>query len=344
LKRKFVFIFNILFLGFFLLCGCKSRETGIIQNAANFAGEEAMALTTSNDSNNLINTTVLEHNNGITNNDGVGIFESPSFDASVIKQLDRGILVAVLGRSRDRMFFDGHDSFWLRVKVNGFEGWSYGAYVNLLNSQYESLSVLSETRQISNVYLNWPRNLPKHELIQKEREAINLQTSRFMDVSIQEFYEAIVRAFNLQQSLRPFFLNTQEVGIYETGTSFFLSSSSLSDFIQAGYIDNITISPLMTIGEESASFVINGFKKMSTFIGIEIGAVVVNIKRIDNTSFNPLNGKTVIDLIVVSPYSAEDFIELSWGDVVRFNTVMTIGTFHSQRTRLLQMILGEVSP
>ena len=324
MKIILVYIFSILFLEAILLSGCKGRETGIIKNTGD-----------------LIGTNVIEHNTGIINNNGIGIFEYPSFDADIIERIDRGILVTVLGRSMDRMFFGGYDSFWLKIKVNNIEGWSYGAYVNLHDSQYENMSVISDTRQMNIVDLNWSRNLPEYELVQKERKAIRLQADRFMDISIQEFYNAIVSTFNLQQSLRPFFLNTHETGLTETDIFNYFSSSSLSDFIQASYVDNITISPLITINEDSASFVINGFRKMATFTGIEIGALAVNIKRIDSTSFIPLNGKTVIDSITISPYSAEDFIELSWGDVDSFNAFMTIGTYHSQRTSFLKMILGD---
>ena len=131
-----------------------------------------------------------------------------------------------------------------------------------------------------------------------------------MDASLQEYYNAIVRVFNQQQSLRPFFMNTQMVGFTETCHFFYLSSSSLSDYIQSSYVDNITISPLILLNETSASFVINGFEQVSTFTSFPIKAIAVNIKKIENTSFAPLNGKTVIDFIAFSPYSKEDFLRI----------------------------------
>ena len=322
MKKITVFTFSILFFEFMLLSGCKNRETGIALNTnADPAGEEAMDIDIGNDTKELISAAVIEQINGITNSNGVFIREDPSLDAAVIGRFEKGILFTVLGRSSDRMFLNGYDSFWLRVKTDDVEGWAYGAYVNLLNSQYETLPVLSDVKQMGIVDLNWSRKLPEHELIQKEREAIVLQSDRFMDISIKDFYDAIVSAFNQQKSLRPFFLNTQQAGIFETDSHFYISSSSLSDYIQASYVDNITIGPLITTREKSASFVINGFKKKSTITGIKIGAIAVNIRRINSTSFIPLEGKTVIDRIGFSPESAEDFIERSWGDADRFNAV-----------------------
>ena len=336
-----------------LFVGCQRRGVGVVQNVADVARETTIILDNSNDIDAVtveptipsVSAIDREHYSGVTNNDEVSVREYPSLDADVIGQLERGMIVTVLGRSKYRMFLEGYDSFWLKISIGDIEGWAYGAFVNLLDSQYERLPVLSDTRQINIVDLNFSRNLPEYELIQKEREALMLQSGRFMDVSIQVFYDNLVRAFNQQQSLRPFFLNTQKVGFTETGFAFNLSSSSLSDFIQSSYIDNITIGPLIKINETSASFVINGFRQIPIFIGFEIGAIAVNIKRIDDVSFFPLNGKTVIDLIVVGP-SAEEFIEPSSGDIdwYWFNYFMTRGTFHSRRTHFLQMILGDMPP
>ena len=343
MKRTPVNIFILFFLKIMLLSGCKNRETVNVQNTANLTNETSVTISNNNDNNNLMDVAVTGNNNGIINTDGINICEHPYLDAPVIGQLNRGNLVTVLGRTRDRMYLDGgYDSFWLKININDIEGWVYGAYVNLFSSQYEELPILSDIKHINIIDLNYSRNLPEHELIEKEREMLMLQADRFKDVDIQEYYNAIVNTFNKQQNLRPYFLNTLWVGVTETSMSFDVSSSSFSDFIQASYVDNITISPLIKKSETSASFIIDGFRQIPDDTDIRIKAIAVNIKRIENTSFSPLNGKTVIDLIVVSPYSAEDFIENSWGDIDFFYSFMTSGGVHFNRSFLLREILGEV--
>jgi len=278
--------------------------------------------------------------NGIVNDNAVRIRDTPSLGAKIVGQLNQGMSVTVLGRSQNRMFLDGCDSYWLKIKKDNTEGWSYGAYINLLDSQYDTLSVLSANGYVGAVDLNYSRNLPTNELIQKERDTLRLQATRFSNCSIKEYYDAIVKAFIQQQSLRPFFLNTQWVGVTETDRFIILSSSTLSDYIQASYSDNITIGPLIIKNETSASFVINGFRKRSDFSGFQTASVAINIKKIKDTRFSPLNGKTIIDYVSICPYSAEDFIKQSWGDINYFYSFMTSGTFHDGRySNLLQMIL-----
>lgn len=297
------------------------------------------------------NETVMLHDrtinvdrySGLANSDGIRIRVYPSLEAEIIGRLDRGTTVAVYGRSRYRMFLDGFDSFWLKINAESVEGWAYGAFINLLDSQHERLPVLSEARQIGIVDLNYHnhQNMPDREFLQRERELLILQSGRFMDASIQEFYDTIVKAFNHQQSLRPFFLNTIEIGLSETGNFFHLPSSYLSDFIQSSYADNITIWPLTILSEYSGAFIIDGFKEMPTFFGIPIGSITVNIKRIENTNFTPLNGKAIIDRLVFNGKTAEEWLELSWGDAERFNSVLTDIPLFLQHSVLLEMILND---
>ena len=278
--------------------------------------------------------------NAIVNDNAVRVRDTSSLDGRIVGQLNQGMSVTVLGRSQNRMFLDGYDSYWLKIKKDSLEGWSYGAYINLFDSQYNSLPIMSTNEPIEILDLNYSRNLPINELIQKEKDTLKLQASRFINCSIEEYYDVIVKTFNQRRSLRPFFLNTQEVGVTETDRFFILSSSILCDYIQASYSDNIIISPLIIKNEASASFVISGFKKRSDFSGFQTSSIAISIKKIEGTNFIPLNRKTVIDNITICPYSAEDFIEQSWGDIDYFYSFITSGTFHDgRRSDLLQLIL-----
>jgi len=285
---------------------------------------------------------------GIVNDNAVRIREQPSIESTVSGQLNQGLTVTVLGRSEKRMFLDRYDSYWLKIKAESTEGWVYGAYINLTNSQYDSLPVLSYNNPLGSIDLNYPRNIPTintfQTLVQKERETLELQAALFLNCSIEEYYNSIVSIFNKQQNLRPFFLNTHGLGIMETSRFLVLNSSLLCDYIQSSYSDNITISPLLFNDNDiSSSFVIYGFKKKPVFTaGLQIKAITINIKRIKNTDFIPLANKTVIDFFVISPYSPDDFIEMSWGDIDYFFSYM-IGFKSSNipRTIFLQMILGE---
>jgi hypothetical protein len=200
---------------------------------------------------------------------------------------------------------------------------------------------MSNTISTGLIDLNFSRDLPEEELLTKEKETLRLQASRFVTSSIQEYYTSIVSAFKREQSLRPFFLNTQMVGIDETSRFFYLSSSALCDYIQSSYSDDLSISQLNILNESSAAFFISGFTKKSTFLGMPIKTVIINIKRIVNADFIPLKGKTVIDFIVFSPYSAEDFAKNSWGDADDYYSTLTSFPMYERISPFLQMILDD---
>jgi hypothetical protein len=73
----------------------------------------------------------------------VRIREQPSFEGTVVGQLNKGMPVTVFGRSKERMFLEGHDSYWLKIKTDNIDGWVYGAYIDLIDTQYD---VLPEVR------------------------------------------------------------------------------------------------------------------------------------------------------------------------------------------------------
>jgi len=286
----------------------------------------------------LYSQTNIEQYNGIVNDNAVRIREAPYLEGKIIGQLNQGMSVTVLGRSENRMFLDGYDSYWLKIKKDNAEGWSYGAYINLLDSQYDLLPVMSTVKPNGPTDLSPSRNLPIDEFIRKEKETLNLQASSLYNCTVEEYYNAIVKAFNQQQSLRPFFLNTHEVGIAYQDSFFYFSSSRLCDFIQTSYSSNITISPLNVHNKTSATFMISGFKKQAAFIAYEISAIAINIKRIDSTNFIPLNGRAIIDWIILNPYTPEDAFFFQ-GDADKYYSFMTSMPIFLMRSDLLQMIL-----
>jgi hypothetical protein len=283
--------------------------------------------------------TNFEYYNGIVNDNSVRIRNRPSLEGGIIGRLDQRMSVTVLGRSQDRMFLEGYDSYWLKIKKDNVEGWTYGAYINLTNSRYDTLPIVSYNKFNVKVDLNYSRDLPDDDLKQKEKEAIKLQSDRFYSCSIQEFYDSIVNEFRQQKSLRPFFLNTSMIGYTERDVFFYLSSSTLCEYIQASYSDNISISPLNIHDKNSATFMISGFKKISGFSGPRITAIAINIKKIESNSFAPLNGKTVVDFVILTPNTAElDF----GGDSDKFYNFLTSSSsiqIYLRYSPILRMIL-----
>lgn len=340
MKQKFLIL--IVLLSSFIQCSKTSKNNMYIYA---YPSIEQSNVIINDNSNSTSPVNILY--TGIVNDNAVRIREQPSIEGTVSGQLNRGLTVTVLGRSEKRMFLDGYDSYWLKIKTDNAEGWVYGAYINLTNSQYDSLPVLSYNNPLGSIDLNYPRDLSTiytfRTLIQKERESLELQSPLFLNSSIEEFYNSIVSIFNKRQNLRSFFLNTHGLGITETSRFMVVNSGLLCDYIQSSYSDNIKISPLIFNDNDiSSSFVIYGFKEKPVFTDIEIKAITINIKRIENTDFIPLDKKTIIDFIVISPYSLDDFIEMS-RDINYFFSFMT--GFESSdipRSFFLQMILGEM--
>ena len=148
----------------------------------------------------------LSKHTTVVNDNTVRIRVEPSLDSTIIGQLDRGIVVRVYGRTQNRMFSDGYDSFWLKISKDDTEGWVYGAFINLTDTQYTLLPVLSNKMQVGVIDLNYTlQDMNEQEWIQKEKETLRLQSSRFPVYSVEDLYKSIVNTFNKQQSLRPFF-------------------------------------------------------------------------------------------------------------------------------------------
>jgi hypothetical protein len=108
-----------------------------------------LAENTSYISDHIIQENTEEKRNAIVNDNAVRIRDQPTLEGKIIVQLNQGMSVTVLGRSQERMFLEGYDSYWLRIKKDDIEGWVYGAYIDLLDTQYESLLVLSTNESSS---------------------------------------------------------------------------------------------------------------------------------------------------------------------------------------------------
>jgi len=279
--------------------------------------------------------------NGIVNDDAVRICAESSLDGEIVGRLDQGMAVRVYGRTQERMFLEGYNSYWLKISKDNTEGWAYGAYINLTDTQYTRLPVLSNKKQTGTIDLNYTfQDYNEQEWIKKEKETLGLQSSHFVVCSVEDYYKSIVNVFNKQQSLRPFFLNTQMVGHSYRSSFFNLSSSVICDYIQTSYSDNLSISPLYMNSKTSGTFLVYGFKKMPEFQSTEIATMLINIKRIGDANFTPLNGKTVVDFITLNAYSEdEQKIEFSW--VTDYYLDMVSAPVYKNPSPLLQMFIDD---
>jgi len=190
----------VLLMSCFLLSFCSKRN-----NSNEEKQEEEKQEIFSNDNSNSTSPVNILYT-GIVNDNAVRIREQPSIESTVSGQLNQGLTVTVLGRSEKRMFLDGYDSYWLKIKTDSTEGWAYGAFINLTDTQYTLLPVLSNKMQVGVIDLNYTlQDMNEQEWIQKEKETLRLQSSRFPVYSVEDLYKSIVNTFNKQQSLRPFF-------------------------------------------------------------------------------------------------------------------------------------------
>jgi hypothetical protein len=77
--------------------------------------------------------------NGIVNDNAVRIRDKPSIEGTVVGQFNKGTSVTVFGRSQERIFLEGYNSYWLKVRKDNTDGWVYGAYIDLIDTQYDLL-------------------------------------------------------------------------------------------------------------------------------------------------------------------------------------------------------------
>jgi hypothetical protein len=289
----------------------------------------------------LYSQSIEKSYNGIVNDNAVRIRAEPSLDGTIVGRLDRGMAVKVYGRTRERMFLDGYNSYWLKISKDNSEGWAYGAFINLTDTQYTLLPILSNKKQEGVIDLNYTlQSMGRQAWIQREKETLALQSERFAVCGVEDYYKSIVNVFNKQQSLRPFFMNTQMVGHPFRSLFFYYSASDMCDYIQTSYSDNLSISPLYRNSETSGTFLIYGFKKMPQFQSVEIATMLINIKKIGVVNFTPLSGKTMIDYIVLNYNSEEEQKkEFSW--VTDYYLEMVSAPAYKVPSPLLQMFLND---
>jgi hypothetical protein len=85
-------------------------------------------------------TSFKEGYTGTVNDNAVRIRDRPSLEGNVVGKYNKGRMVTVLGRSKERMFLEGYDSYWLKIiKDDYIDGWVYGAYIDLIDTQYDLL-------------------------------------------------------------------------------------------------------------------------------------------------------------------------------------------------------------
>lgn len=84
---------------------------------------------------------------GIVNDDSVRIRETPGLNGTVLGKLNKNTSVIILGRTDKRDFISGNDSYWLHIRACEEISWIYGAYVNIIDGNYQNLPVKASLSQ-----------------------------------------------------------------------------------------------------------------------------------------------------------------------------------------------------
>jgi hypothetical protein len=132
---------------------CKKNSAGIIQSniESSVLSEDFSSVSNSvtqvSVDEIIIQPVQEEEFNAVVNDNAVRIRDQPSLEGTVIRHLNQGMKVDVVGRSRNRMFLEGYDSYWLKIRKDDVDGWVYGAYIDLLNIQYDSLNIIISTNR-----------------------------------------------------------------------------------------------------------------------------------------------------------------------------------------------------
>ena len=122
-----------------IFIGCKKETSAVIKNN----NETSISIeTVSTINNQSILEPTYEKYTAFVNDNAVRIRNKPSLEGTIIGQLNYGMLVSVLGRSQNRMILDENDSYWLKIKINNIEGWVYGTYLDLHETQYDTIPIL----------------------------------------------------------------------------------------------------------------------------------------------------------------------------------------------------------
>lgn len=247
---------------------------------------------------------------GIVNDDSVRIRETPGLNGTVLGKLNKNTSVIILGRTDKRDFISGNDSYWLHIRAGEEISWIYGAYVNIIDGNYQNLPVKASLSQgeftdITNNDFSSEKNWLVRQLSILENYYHDYKKNNIN--SVMQLYDVIKRNINEKKNIQPLFLSYIETGVVETSRFGVMRSSQITDFLQENYVNDLVISPLYMHSEDTGFFWISGFTKNASFTGIEIEVLGFSIHNIKKSDLELLKGKVVIDDIIISPYEKTIF-------------------------------------
>lgn len=247
---------------------------------------------------------------GIVNDDSVRIRETPGLNGKVLGKLNKNTSVIILGRTDKRDFISGNDSYWLHIRAGEEISWIYGAYVNIIDGNYQNLPVKASLSQgeftdITNNDFSSEKNWLVRQLSILENYYHDYKKNNIN--SVMQLYDVIKRNINEKKNIQPLFLSYIETGVVETSRFGVMRSSQITDFLQENYVNDLVISPLYMHSEDTGFFWISGFTKNASFTGIEIEVLGFSIHNIKKSDLELLKGKVVIDDIIISPYEKTIF-------------------------------------
>ena len=247
---------------------------------------------------------------GIVNDDSVRIRETPGLNGTVLGKLNKNTSVIILGRTDKRDFISGNDSYWLHIRAGEEISWIYGAYVNIIDGNYQNLPVKAslsqgEFKDITNNDFSSEKNWLTRKLSILENYYRDYKKNNVN--SVKQLYDVVKRNINEKQNLQSLFLPYIETGITETSRFGVMRSSQITDFLQENYVNDLVISPLYMHSEDTGFFWISGFTKNASFTGIEIEVLGFSIHNIKKSDLELLEGSVVIDDVIMSPYGQSMF-------------------------------------
>ena len=247
---------------------------------------------------------------GIINDDSVRIREIPGLKGIAVGKLNKNTSVIILGRTDKRDFISGNDSYWLHIRAGEEICWIYGAYVNIIDGNYQNLPVKAslyhgEFTDITNNDFSSEKNWLTRQLSILENNYHDYNKNSVN--SVRKMYDAVKSNITEKQNIQPLFLSYMETGITETSRFSIMRSSYITDFLQENYVNDLVISPLYMHSEDTGFFWISGFTKKASFTGIEIEVLGFTIHNIKKSDLELLKGKVVIDDVIMSPYGQSMF-------------------------------------
>ena len=151
MSNVFIFFHSVKKIYLFLIVitifiGCKKNSTNVVQNNI----ESPVFTETVSPMNHPFTYEDIDDGYyAIVNANAVRIRDQPSLEGIIIGHLNSGMAVNVLGRTQNRMSLEGNNTYWLKININDVDGWAYGAYIDLHDTQYDSLPILTSDKPAS---------------------------------------------------------------------------------------------------------------------------------------------------------------------------------------------------